>query len=143
MLAAPRSAKPLDIAPGDIAPYREKVYTAGYPVIPDMTESSGVALSLYGGPTNYPLSPSECKGEKYRVENKLRMVRPGIMLPVPVCLMISPFQNTSVQSDRGASGSPIVNRDKQVVGVLSTTIGTIGYAQMVPLSYIKDFLSNY
>lgn len=143
MLKAPKGAKALGVGSGDMAEYREKVYTAGYPVIPDMTERSGVALSLDKQPTQYPLPPAECKGEKYRIENKLMMVGPGMMLPIPVCLMTSPFQNTSVESDEGASGSPVVNEDKEVVGVISTVIGRIGYAQMVPLSYVKDFLSEH
>jgi S1-C subfamily serine protease len=140
LLAAPKGAKALEIA--DSKPeYREKIYTAGFPIIPDMTESSGEALSMDKDPLMYgPGDPATCKGEKFRIEMKQL---PPFGMMAPVCMLIAPFQNTSVQSDEGASGSPVVNKKSKVVGVISVVKGNIALAGMVPHSYVKDLLSKY
>ena len=141
LMLAPKNAKPLEIA-GHLD-HRERIFTAGFPSISGMTTASGVALKMdedYDLP--YPLENKDCKGKsKYKVKSAMEMTLFG---PVEqdICFMIAPTQLTSIRSGGGASGSPVVNKYGEVTGVVLSVSQGLGFASMVPLNAIRDFLNN-
>lgn len=141
MLAAPRFASTLKLAVKNN--FREKVFTAGFPSIKDMTTGEGVILKMdYAEDFPYPLEPKNCKGSKYKIKNILHFSVFGPVM-VPTCLLIPPRLQTSIKSGGGASGSPIVNKKGEVSGVVLGIAGQLGFTQVVPLKYLRNFLDNH
>jgi S1-C subfamily serine protease len=58
------------------------------------------------------------------------------------CLRRANHMLTTIQADRGASGSPVLNDRGQVVGVLYAVTGTLAWSIAVPLEDLKSFLNN-
>jgi S1-C subfamily serine protease len=142
LIRAPKNAEPLPISKKKSG-FRDKIYTAGFPSIIDMTINQGYTLTvdpLIG--MAYPLQADKCKGPKYKMSTGIVHGMFGPMM-VPQCNMIAPRLQTSVKSGGGASGSPVVNSQGQVVGVILSVSGNLGFAQMVPLKYVRDFLNKH
>lgn len=141
IVSAPKNAKPLKVSETE-PKYRDRVYTAGFPAIPDMTTANGITLTIDKEDMPDEKSIAECVGPKYEV--KTGTIR-GMFGPmeIPQCYMTAPRLQTSVKSDSGASGSPMINSRGEVIGVLMSVVGDIQFAQMVPLKYVRDFLSKY
>jgi len=140
MLAAPKYAPVLKLAAK--YKFREKVFTAGYPSIHDMTTNQGVVLKMDRSTDfPYPLEPKDCKGKKY----KLKVVNqwtPFGSIPVTTCFLTPPRLQTSIRSGGGSSGSPVVNEKGEAIGVIMGTRGRLGHIQIVSLKYLRDFLDN-
>lgn len=137
-IAAPEDAKAINLA---LSPpeYGDRVTVKGYPAIKDMTTFSGRALSVVENDyLNYPLPPEDCVGDKFEIRGK--EIPPGLI--IPQCTLVGPMQKTSVQSDGGASGSPVLNDDGEVVGVVLATVGNIPLAVMIPHAPLRDFLKQ-
>jgi len=143
ILQAPKNAKPLKVSEKD-PKYRDKIYTAGFPAIPEMTTASGIVLTIdkdnAGMLDDTPIE--KCVGPKYKVGTSSVMGMFGPLM-IPECNMIAPRLQTSVKSNPGASGSPMINSRGEVIGVLMATIGKIQFAQMVPLDYVRSFLDKH
>lgn len=59
-----------------------------------------------------------------------------------VCLMSVVTESTTVQSDRGASGSPLLNTKGEVVGVVMAVGGGVSWTKAVPLQALKKFINS-
>lgn len=141
IMQAPKNAKPLKVSEKD-PKYRDRVYTAGFPAISDMTTASGVTLTINKEGIRDDIPIEKCVGPKYKVGTSRVMGMFGVLM-IPECHMIAPRLQTSVKSDSGASGSPMVNSRGEVIGVLMSTIGGIRFAQMVPFKYVRSFLDKH
>ena len=141
LILAPRKAVALKIA--NHLSYREDIYTAGFPGIPEMTTTKGIALKIdksFALP--YPLEIKDCKGKKkYKIRALKKMSMFGPIIE-DTCMMEAPSQQTSLQLGPGASGSPVVNKHNEVVGVVMSVMSSMSFTHMVPLEAIRDFLDN-
>ena len=118
---------------GETISINEHVYTAGYPNIEFLSTHDGYIIGLSPYQIATDISVHECVGEKYDTYIKGDMA---------VCVMSGNAIITTVLSGQGASGSPLLNEDMEVIGVVNYIYGDNAYAGAVPLEDLLDFLSE-
>ena len=62
------------------------------------------------------------------------------ILPDMACFVTTPVYHTDITIDFGASGSPLLNNQGKVIGVLFQGIGQSMKAQTVTLKQLKSFI---
>lgn len=131
---------PLKIS--DHEAYDEKVTAVGFPHSRFMSSSSGeikvVDRNRVPWPWNQRLSKCELKPYLKRIN---LLIGPGKVKTMCIATMDMYF--TTIQTAPGGSGSPIVNEDGEVVGVIAA-VSTIGvpWAMAVTLPHLKSFLQD-
>lgn len=129
---------PIPLADGVRA--NEQLYIVGHPLMDVMTVTTGKA-GMYHRivfPIGVPLEA--CNKPKYFVDSMETRDREGNLGIEPVCIIDVVTLGTTVPTDGGASGSPLLNEDAEVVGVVMATAGNISWAEAVPLDHLKKFL---
>lgn len=58
----------------------------------------------------------------------------------PLCLRELTLSDTTVPIFPGNSGSPAVNADGELIGVVNSSLATTGYGGLIPLRFVKAFL---
>ena len=121
-----------------------KVTIVGYPVVTLLSSSSGHYRGLYPVSLPYDLEPQRCIGTKYSVQTVPIKQKDGTKIDKQICFMSAVFMFTDALGDHGQSGSPALNKDGEVVGVMSLVNGQARpFASLVPLTYLKAFLSKH
>lgn len=134
LLEAPKGARPLVLA--------EQVYK----------NSKAYAVG-------YPLSGAVMMGDGY-IRATTKFIHPMNEIPLAACdfgafhVRVDPMGNahciyedaaliTTITYDQGGSGSPVVNSEGEVLGVVNIVIGRASWATAVTRSAIKDLLSSH
>lgn len=138
LLSAPPNAVPLELA--DSLPMEEQVYAVGFPLIDFMSSSRGVVKGYIPVEVPYNTPVSECHGQKFFVFTSPMRMPDGQVKEQTVCIFKAIVLTTTIPTDGGASGSPILNKDDEVVGMVMLRMGSVSWAEGVPLSAIKEFL---
>lgn len=118
----------------------EKIRTFTHGHNRDTYETSGmlvaeVQFSLPIRPILTDVDTKDCTGVKYQ---RVSVGGQGIMCVMTVTEII-----TTAKIVPGSSGGMIVDSAGDIVGVASATDGAEMFGDIVPLSYIQNFLSNY
>jgi len=133
MLEGFQAAKPLKISKQGLEEDHEVVQSFGFPALPFMTHTVGRFLGFITAeaiPTPWvPKEECTMPGAKWVV-----------FFMQDFCVQPQTFWISDLKIDGGASGSPLLNADKEIVGVLSIGIGRNGFAGGVPLEKLKEFL---
>lgn len=143
LLAAPSDAVPLKISELKNQHLRQKVYTVGFPAVQYLTSASGQTL----GPTDKAMFYNHvplhmCNSHKY-IKSFIELYdEDGKLIKKAVCLFTPSFLMTSIKTDQGGSGSPVLNSNNEVIGVIAISEGRIGFAGIVPLVYLIHALKN-
>jgi S1-C subfamily serine protease len=135
-------ADPLPLA--DAVYLDSKIYIIGYPIEPLLSVSSGNirGSTLVDNPYDIPLEL--CKGKKFHIETVPIEQENGETIKKTMCFLKAKFTFSDALSDHGASGSPVLDGDGDVVGVMSMIGGQARpFAIFVPLAALKEFLSTY
>ena len=121
-----------------------KIYILGYPEVELLSSSEGYVRGWIDKEVFYNLPASLCVAEKYHIEYIAIEQKDGTILNKDYCFLRAKFMFTDATNDKGSSGSPGLNSDGEVVGVMSVVSGIRKfYAYLVPLNSLKVFLSKY
>lgn len=141
LLSAPKGAIPLPFA--TTLNNNDIVYSVGFPGnSPFITLSSGRIRGLQKNMAiKYPILDNELT--RCGMGSKSRKVFDPT-LGIDFCTVIQDRLVTTILTDKGASGSAIVNADGEVVGVLNAA-GSVGppWALGIPLKSLKKALSGH
>lgn len=141
ILTPPANAKPIPLA--DAIRADERVFVVGYPLIRFMTSAQGYFKGY--DLTNIQMEEipiKKCTLPKLRVVEYEGEDDRGKPKKLKVCLMSVVTESTTVQSDRGASGSPLLNAKGEVVGVVMAVGGGVSWTKAVPLQALKKFINS-
>ncbi len=142
VLEAPKNAVPLVMAEG--VEKEEDVYSVGFPTIEFMTSQHGRLKGYTQLTMPYELPLEKCKGaEKYSIRDVPTQDEKGKVTTEKTCVFSAKGLVTTIVVDGGASGSPILNADEEVVGMTMIRAGNIGWDIGVPLADLKRVLSKY
>lgn len=137
LLDAPKKAVALPLAK---KVYKEKeAYAVGFPAVEFMTSQQGLVKGYEIVSMPYPLPPGQCK-DLPKFEIYKRKLENG--KTEEICVFHGNTVVTTIQSDSGGSGSPILNDDEEVIGMVMLTTGNISWAQGVPLDELKRVLES-
>jgi S1-C subfamily serine protease len=130
---------PIPISTTDVKTY-DTVHTAGYPGLG--TKNAVPATGDVIGPkaVEIPLPPfrdASCPGDLPAVDY-LGMFGEKIRF----CMLRMMVVDTTATIAPGASGSPVVNNQGELVGVINSTNGIANHGAMVPLASVKAFLAE-
>lgn len=120
----------------------EQVYIVGHPLIDAMTVTTGKAVAYHHIAFPIGTELEKCNKPKYFVDDYPSRDDKGNAIIVPVCFFQGVTLATTVPTDGGASGSPLLNKHGEVVGVVMATAGNISWGEAVPLRHLKKFLEN-
>jgi hypothetical protein len=122
-----------------------KVTIVGYPIVPLLSSSSGHYRGRFLISNQYPLEDLKfCVAKKYKIETVSIKLKDGTIKNEQICVLTAPFMFTDALADKGQSGSPALNEDGEVVGVMSLVEGQLrAFAMLVPLSALEAFLSKH
>jgi hypothetical protein len=115
------------------------VFFVGHPLLNPITGSAGYLVADV--PVQIiedSVSVADCKGPGLSVEQVVDFF--GL---TNVCVHTFDAQLTNAQAFPGNSGSPAVNANGDVVGVVFATDARTSHGYIVPLQAVKRFLSVY
>lgn len=119
----------------------QRVFVAGFPMVPFLSVVEG----RVGGLMDFQIPIKEvntpCVGPKFKVD-KLPLTTPEGIDFVDYCFMVGQMLMTTAASDLGNSGSPVLNEDMKVIGVVMISRGLTAHAGAVPAKFLVEFLSN-
>lgn len=142
VLAAPKNSVPLELA--DEVLENETAYSVGFPTIDFMSSQKGLIKGYSRLKMHYDGLPlDQCKGKKFKIETHDVEQRDGSIKAEKLCMFSAEAVVTTIQIDGGASGSPILNEDEEVIGMTMVRSGNINWAQGVPLKNLKAFLNKF
>jgi S1-C subfamily serine protease len=116
----------------------QPVVVIGHPHLQPLTPSAGVALERDTTSMYVDLAPSECTGPAKKIETV-----DTIFGSQSVCVFTLRSMLTSAVIYPGNSGSPVLDSDGLVVGVVFAGDRRSNYGVIIPLEDVADFLSVY
>jgi S1-C subfamily serine protease len=120
-----------------------KVTIIGYPIIKLLSSSTGYYRGLNSVSIEYDIDLKSCIGKKFEIKTVSIKQKDEIKKDKEVCIFSATFMFTDALGDHGQSGSPALNKDGEVVGVMSLVSGSVRpFANLVPLNSLKGFLSE-
>jgi len=133
----PDSVDAFKLAKGNTA---EDAWVVGFPAGRPLSATYGAVVGD-SGIAEIPLPLREkdnCKGEAFKW-HKIET----FLGPVEVCMAKLRSLDTTIQGAPGSSGSPTVNKDGEVIGIVSyTDTRTPGFLSIVPVKDIQAELSE-
>ena len=141
LMTAPANSVPLKLA--DHIKPETNVYFVGFPIIEFMSSNKGLVkgISLLRMPYNLPVN--KCVGEKYKIYSLPVQQPDGSVRKQDTCVFEAPVVVTTANTDAGGSGSPMLNDEEEVVGMVMVCAGNIAWGQGVPLDALKEFLNKH
>jgi len=122
--------------------YSEHIYTAGYPQTNYLTVVDGYVTGITEFSFAYPFKISkDCVGKKFMLITQIGVMNDNGSLE-EVCYLRGDMLTTTANSAPGSSGSPAINSDLQVIGVVMAAYGNNSYAGIIPVEYLHDFLDS-
>lgn len=144
MLSVPLdfSAQPLKLA--DNAYTDSRIYIIGYPMTYLLSSSDGFIRGYQIIDTDYELPLNLCVGKKHYIKTVPIQQKNGKKINKKYCYFRAKMMFADALGEPGQSGSPGLNGDGEVVGVMSMISGQARpFAFLVPLSDLRKFLSTY
>lgn len=115
----------------------QKVHTVGHPGLKAATPSSGQIVGKEDADLIFPtLADGTCPG------GLPLKASDSIFGRVMQCVLSMVIVDTTITAAPGASGSPVVNSEGLLVGVINSTNGVASYGSMVPLKNVEEFLTG-
>lgn len=118
---------------------KERLFVLGHPHLNDLTLSEGFPVSRQIVTIQTGDTEETCIGPGYRWESLSDIF--GI--PMGTCTRALDAWDTSAVIYPGNSGSPVMNRGGDVVGVIFAGHSATHYGSFVPLDVLRNFLSVY
>lgn len=142
VLQAPLRSTPLPLA--DKAYKNSKVYAVGYPLGKYMIVQEGRLKGYETSSVPTDTALNRCN----LLKHKIRKVKIPIRrddgseydFEEKQCHLVVKSFFTTIPVDRGFSGSPMVNDDSEVVGVIMALKGNVSWGMAVPLKDLKNYL---
>ena len=144
IVSVPPDLKVKSLPLADKAIIDSHIYIIGYPNTTLLSASDGYirGYKLINEPYEIPFKL--CIGKKHYIKTDSIKNENGKIVPIQVCYQQAEFMFTDALGEFGQSGSPGLNGDGEVIGVMSMIVGRIRpFALLVPLSSLKEFLSTY
>jgi hypothetical protein len=120
----------------------DKVFYVGYPLVQNMSVGSGKYQGWVANEAVSDLPIEACVYDNMQIAPNnvdLEALQKGV-LPELVCLVTTPVYHTDITIDFGASGSPLLNNQGKVIGVVFQGVGQSMKAQAVTLKQLKSFI---
>jgi S1-C subfamily serine protease len=114
----------------------EMIYAVGFPFWPYKHISPGLAKGFIPISRSMDVEPHLCNGEAYSLLS-IKVLTASIPKTYEVCMFQSNGYATTIPVDAGSSGSPILNINSQVVGMVMLRQGSLSWAHAVPLNMLK------
>jgi len=122
----------------------ESVHIVGYPIAPLLSASSGYIRGFHSLNMRYDLPLLLCTDERHSIKTVPIKQKNGKIIETDVCFVKNKFLFTDAIGDSGQSGSPALNKDGEIIGVMSAVLGIARpFSLLVPLSDLQDFLSKH
>lgn len=118
---------------------RKKVFVLGHPHLEPLTLSSGYWVATKDIEYVADLDAEHCKGGMYHAET----ARDFLGTDTGVCIARVYAHTSSAVIYPGNSGSPALDSDGQVIGVMFAGYRETNFGTFVPLEDLKKFLKNY
>lgn len=143
MVSVPHDLKVRSLELADDVEIDSRIYIIGYPLVPLLSSSSGFIRGYVPVNMVWPTPLDLCIGKKHYIKTDT-IQRNGKMIEETRCFLRAKFMFTDAQGDSGQSGSPGLNSDGEVVGVMSIIDGKHRpFAHLVPLDSLREFLSTH
>lgn len=131
--------KPLEVEDDYYA--NQRIFVAGFPMVPFLSVSEGRVGGVMDFQLPYNRSAESCVGPKFKVDKMPIMTPQGLDI-VDTCFVVGQVLTTTASSDLGNSGSPVLNEQMKVIGVVMMSSGLSAHAGAVPARFLIEFLSN-
>ena len=117
----------------------------GYPIFTLLSASHGHVRGYTEIETKWEVPMNRCVGKAFRkAPVGFKTDSAGMIVTVEACIFKQDFLMTDALGDAGQSGSPAVNEQGEIIGVMSMVTGRHRmFALIVPLRNLRDFLSEY
>jgi S1-C subfamily serine protease len=143
MVSIPFDLKVKSLSLADDIHMDTSIYIIGYPSIALLSSSNGFVRGYHIIDQPYPLPIDLCVGRKHYIKTVPIKQENGKNVEKKQCFLRANFLFTDALGDKGQSGSPGLNADGEVIGVMSMIGGNVRpFASLVPLSSLKKFLST-
>lgn len=132
-------AVPISVAKGELSNW-EEIAAVGHPKLMPLTLSVGKTIApqtIQVLVAMFP-PPGTCVGPKYKEVDV-----PVFIFMAKACIMDIASIATTVQVMPGSSGSPVIDHDGSVVGVVFAGDEGVGWGFMIPAKDLCQFLSSY
>lgn len=124
--------KPLSVARKSAQRF-DALFMLGHPMLHPLTPSQGFLVGPSDIKIGYTPHSGACpEGSK-----------PTATFQGMVCIMSLRVVDTTNTTFPGNSGSPVMNAQGEVVGVMNSTDGATGWGAMVPLEYLNTILGKF
>ncbi len=121
----------------------ETIMIVGHPLLMPLAVSEGDIIDLKVNEIGLGIIGEEILEKNCRLpKNKIVEVQYGFFGTVPVCMEEIMSYQTTAQSLPGSSGSPVVNKEGQVIGVNFAGDELVHWGISVPLEDVKKFLAG-
>ena len=123
----------------------ERVQIIGYPVFNLLSASHGHVRGYAEIKTQWEVPMERCVGKAFRkMPMGFKADAAGKIITIEACIFKQDFLMTDALGDAGQSGSPALNEQGEIIGVMSMVIGKYRvFALLVPLNDLRAFLSKY
>lgn len=135
IVEAPANVPALSLAPK--ARKGEYAMVFGHPGLKDLVASPGRVSSRMDIEISIPLKDGQCNGKIKEVEQVLG----PLLLKQEVCIKTQDALSITNKVEPGNSGSPVLNKWGEVIGVVFAGDGRMNFA--VPLEYLRALLQKY
>lgn len=136
LLSSPDFVSPLKLSKTNPPKY-SKITIIGYPLLLELTPSSGVVLKSSFIPIMWNLPLEQCKGSGYRVITEI-----GFFGSYQLCIRDLFGFDVNAPTFPGNSGSPVLSARGEVVGVLFAGNNATHWGSVIPISMLNSFLEG-
>jgi len=115
----------------------DQVYIVGYPELKAVHLSKGYILGIETAHFLEDIDLDKCKGEGLHIQKKTLFLQ-----EIRVCVRKVDSYYTDAEVFPGNSGSPVVDNNLNVKGIVFAASATTNFGLFIPTSTIKKFLSE-